>query len=196
MDLAHLRRETGRDEVKRRAQLEEASRILGETLETVRGISQDLHPRILDDLGLVAAVKAHARRLCGRAGMGCQVKVDTDDAPLDPREALALYRVYCEAMTNVARHASAQNVNVSLHERKGWVELTVEDDGRGLPPRNGSKRHSLGVLYMQEAMRALGGSCEVTSPPGRGTIVTVRVPAAARSRTEPPDAPHEEPENG
>ncbi len=189
IELASLRREAGVAGEDLQARVDAASRLVGETIETVRGIAQELHPRILDDLGLAAALRADARRIEERANLVCGVEVSPQDFTLDRTRSEALYRVYREAVTNVLRHARATSVRVRLRQTADQVELVVADDGCGMPPRDEARPQSLGLSSMRESMRALGGECGVTSTPGRGTIVTARIPDADGSAA---DLPHRE----
>ena len=162
-----------------RALLEKAQRMsqaLDETVYTVRRISAELRPGVLDDLGLAAAIEWQARDFQARSGVTCVVKVPEEDLQLGREQATALFRIFQESLTNVARHAQATKVWVHLGEEAGAVVLEVEDDGVGISLAQLAERHSLGLLGMRERAEAFGGEVELAGAPGQGTTVVVRMP--------------------
>jgi signal transduction histidine kinase len=154
---------------------DEMSKLLKETMGSVRVVMSDLRPPLLDDYGLYAAIEWHARQLATRTGL--QVKVN--GAKLEPRPAaeveVALFRIAQEALTNVAKHAEARQAKISLSGEAGRVRLVVEDDGRGIgPAANDSEELGWGMAVMRERAAAVGGAMRVESP-GRGTRIVVEV---------------------
>jgi signal transduction histidine kinase len=148
----------------------------------VRQISRGLRPPLLDDLGLLAALQ----RLCDdvelRAGVAASLRVQGTVPGLSPPVELTLYRIAQEALSNVDRHAGASTVEVRLWEADGWVQLQVVDDGDGFDAAPGSPKISgstLGLSGMSERAELVGGSLQVSSRPGQGTVVTVAIPLAA-----------------
>jgi two-component system sensor kinase len=162
-----------------RALLEKAQRMsqaLDETVHTVRRISAELRPGVLDDLGLAAAIEWQARDFQARSGVTCIVRVPEEDLQLSREQATALFRIFQESLTNIARHAQATKVWVHLGEEAGAVVLEVEDDGVGISPAQLAEHRSLGLLGMRERAEAFGGEVEVAGEPGQGTTVVVRMP--------------------
>ncbi len=151
-------------------------RLADATIETVRRISAELRPPLLDQLGLVAAVEAHLERFAGRTGLRARFQGTLGEGALDRQRASVLFRILQEALTNVIRHAGAAGVDVRIGEEGEAVVLTVTDDGRGFVERPGP---SLGILGMRERARAAGGTVTVVGAPGRGTTVTARLPRSA-----------------
>lgn len=153
------------------AMLDEAAAYLRGTVAEVRRIVDDLRPAALGDLGLVGAVRAHAARLDDG---GIEVTVDAPDdlGPLPAAAEVAAFRIVGEAMTNVARHARASRVLVTLARRAGALELCVQDDGVGVRP---GAPTGVGLGSMHQRAAELGGTCEVTG--GRGTTVRAVLPA-------------------
>jgi signal transduction histidine kinase len=149
-------------------------------LQTVRDLSRLLHPAVLDDIGLTAAIETYVREFRKRY----VVTVDfVHELPAEIRlEAgaeAAAYRIVQEALTNVARHAQASRCCVSLRRIDDTIRLAVEDDGRGFDAereRNGPGERGLGLLGMQERVGRLGGTCRVDSAPGKGTRVEINLP--------------------
>jgi PAS domain S-box-containing protein len=167
------------DESARSRLLEAAQRMgqaLDETVQTVRRLSAELRPGVLDDLGLAAAIDWQAKDFQKRSGVACVLRLPEEDPPLSREQATALFRIFQEALTNVARHAQARTVWVYLAEEEGHVVLEVEDDGVGLSPAALTERRSLGLLGMRERAAAFGGTVEVTGCPGQGVTVLVRLP--------------------
>ncbi|MBV8899856.1 MAG: PAS domain S-box protein [Verrucomicrobia bacterium] len=171
------------DESGRAGLLEAAQRMgqaLDETVQTVRRISAELRPGVLDDLGLSAAIEWQAKEFQKRSGVACVARLPEEDPPLSREQATALFRIFQESLTNVARHAQASTVWVHLAEEAGGrVTLEIEDDGVGLSPATLAERRTLGLLGMRERAAAFGGEVEVTGSPGRGVAVLVRMPVGA-----------------
>jgi signal transduction histidine kinase len=151
---------------------------LDETVYTVRRISGELRSGVLDDLGLAAAIEWQARDFQARSGVSCVLRLPEEDLILSRDQATALFRVFQESLTNVARHAQATKVWVNLSEQEGRVVLEVEDDGVGMPSARTAERHSLGLLGMRERVAVFGGEIEFSGLPGQGTAVVVRMPIA------------------
>lgn len=151
----------------------ETSALVDETLVRLKGIVAGLRPRALEHLGLAAALRGELRAFASRSGVACDLSIDDALAP-NPDLSAALFRIAQEALTNVARHAAAARVHVTLEAADGGVRLVVQDDGRGFRPREVSL--SLGLLGMRERAAALGGQVRVDSAPGAGATVTAWLP--------------------
>mgnify|MGYP003544871461 FL=1 len=140
----------------------------------------DLRPSLLDDLGLSPSLRALALgQLEGETDLDLQID---DVRPLPPHLEVALYRITQEALTNVRKHAKASRVKLTLREADGHVTLEIEDDGRGFASQPSPSQRpptSFGLTGMAERASLIGGELSVRSTPGRGTVVTVRVPTQA-----------------
>ncbi|HZY42487.1 MAG TPA: GAF domain-containing protein [Anaerolineae bacterium] len=145
-------------------------------IKTVRRIATELRPGMLDDLGLAASIEWQARDFEKRTGIVCEVSVSSPDLPLPRAQSLALFRIFQEALTNVARHAGAQLIEVRLAATPEALTLQVHDDGRGIQTGEIAGLHSLGLLGMRERAQRLGGTFDIQGVPGDGTIVTVSIP--------------------
>jgi signal transduction histidine kinase len=143
---------------------------LMDILRDVREISRGIHPVVLSERGLEPAVKALARRSPVPVDLTARV-----GGRLADRVELGAYYIVSEALANVAKHANAETVVVSVEVGRGVLSLSVRDDGVGGADQDGS-----GLTGLRERAEALGGSLKLSSPPGRGTSVDVRLPAAAR----------------
>ena len=170
-----------------RSRVDECVDTVQHTLERVRQLSLSLRPPQLDDLGLAAALRSHLDRQARVAGL--QAHFEMTDAPqeLPPDTETACFRVAQEAINNVLRHARARNLWVRLFTTNGRLAISVRDDGQGFDLDSVRERSaggaSLGLLGMEERMALAGGSFELRTAPGQGTVLLATFPlAAARER--------------
>jgi signal transduction histidine kinase len=151
--------------------------LAAEALEEVRSLSHTMHPRVLDDLGLAAALEWLARQARAQNPLDVQVIAAEFDPPIPAPLAAALYRVAQEAIRNAARHGAAQCVNVQLRRDGAVAVLEITDDGRGFDVELAEKRRpGMGLFSMRERIGLVNGRLSVSSAPGRGTRVMARVP--------------------
>lgn len=175
MDLASLA--PGTRSAKMRERIGAMLEMLDDTVASVRRISADLRPLMLDDLGLDAAIEWLARDAARRMGIEVTVELDDAVATLEERSAIAIYRMVQEALTNIARHARASEVHIELKLANGELVLTVRDNGVGFPEHPAAKDDSFGLLGIGERALMLGGRLEVDNPPGGGGRLRVHLPA-------------------
>jgi len=156
------------------------------TIQTVRRISAELRPGVLDHLGLLAALEWQAHDFQNRTGIRCEVRNNlSPDFALDPHLSTSLFRIFQETLTNIIRHAGATRVRVSLRKVRERIILTVRDNGRGITGPEISNAKSMGLLGMRERAALLGGTFRIgPSARGTGTEVTVAVPLRGE-RQEP-----------
>jgi signal transduction histidine kinase len=148
------------------------------SIQSVRHISGDLRPAVLDHLGLSEAIQWEASRFERRTGIRCRVaSARATDMP-HRAQALALFRIVQEALTNVARHAHAGAVRITLRHRARQLTISVKDNGRGITKAEKSSFDSIGLLGMKERARLIGGRVTISGVQGRGTTVTIQVPIA------------------
>jgi signal transduction histidine kinase len=152
------------------------ARQIDETIRTVQRISADLRPRILDDLGLVAAVEWQAWEFQKRTGICCDVHCPSGICPPDPSLSTVLFRITQAALTNVFRHAEASRVRVKMREKAGMILLAVSDNGRGITRKEVTDSQSLGLIGMRERIRLRGGKIAVRGIRNRGTAIRVSLP--------------------
>jgi signal transduction histidine kinase len=151
--------------------------------EGVRRIARGLRPPELEDAGVVAALRAHARALRDGNGLDVQVEADPVDDLLDSNGRLVLYRVVQEALANVVRHSGAERAFVTVRRDEEGVVVEVRDQGRGFVEGTVSTTlgGGLGLVGMQERAAGVGGRVRVTSETGKGTTVHIVVPSGAES---------------
>jgi len=168
------------------ANLEDLEGLLRRTAQTTRNLVTDLRPRVLDDLGLDAALAWLVQRTDQRSGLACTLDVRGDLAGLPDRVAITAFRVAQEALTNVVRHAEASRAIVTVVAEPGSLSLCVEDDGIGLGAsrrRGGEETSGVGLLGMHERVQSLDGSLSIHDhAPLRGTEVRCRLPIGPVSR--------------
>jgi PAS domain S-box-containing protein len=177
-DLAWLAERLGKKDSTLAQKAESVKMQVDGMIKTVRRISTELRPAMLDDLGLAASLEWQARDFEKRTGIRCYVKVSVpaENLSLTRTQSVALFRVFQEALTNVARHANAKHIEVKLFATPEDLTLRIHDDGRGIQAREISSRQSLGLLGMRERVKALDGSFDIQGAQGGGTIVTVSIP--------------------
>jgi len=150
--------------------------LITSTIRTVKRISSELRPVVLDDLGLVAAIEWQAEEFQKRTGIECAVHFHPNDILLDRALSIAIFRIFQEALTNVMRHAEATRVNVSLEDRDGQITLRVEDNGKGITEEAISKPRSFGLIGIRERVLFFGGDVRINGESLKGTSVTITIP--------------------
>ena len=167
--------------------LDDARSIAEGAITTVRDLSHLLHPAMLDDLGLAAAIEWYLRGFGKRHGIRVDVLQDRMDERLMPETEAGAYRIVQEALTNVAKHARATACRVYLQRLPNTVLITIEDDGAGFDPaemqgRSGTR--GLGLVGIRERVAQLRGTLRLETAPGKGTRLTVELPARTRESAE------------
>jgi signal transduction histidine kinase len=149
-------------------------------MQSIRRVTEQLRPALLDDLGLVPALRSLAEAFTARTGIPTTLEAPVEIPPLGERAELALFRAMQEALANVARHAAATRVGVRLSNGAGRLALEVTDDGRGLPVEfdlaHAEREGHLGLAGMRERVTALGGALEFVTPPAGGLSVRLTFP--------------------
>jgi signal transduction histidine kinase len=177
MDMTWICRHLPESEGKALVRLKESIQLINDGVKAVRTICSGLRPGVLDDLGLAAAIEWQVSDFASRNGIQYEVSVPPVDSHLDGDRAIAIFRIFQECLTNVARHAQAKSVRASLVQEDESILLVVEDDGIGFCESELSNTlGSLGILGMKERAQFCGGDVQIKSSPGNGTTVTVRVP--------------------
>jgi len=161
-----------------KAKIRETVSVVDRTIEGIRRIIARLSPLVLQELGLVAAIRKEAKDLAKATGVKVRVAINEDVGRLSPEIEAAVYRVVQESLHNVAKHAQAKTVSVQMSRNEGTVYLTIEDDGVGMPTKvNSPRSHSFGLAGIKERVASLDGEVRIHSEKGKGTRLEIMVPA-------------------
>jgi len=187
MDVAWLRERLPADAPETAQKVEQMNAVLDQTVGSVRRISADLRPLMLDDLGLVDAANWLVEDFAQRAGVECDLDIapEADFETLERTPATALYRALQESLTNIGRHAGARQAWIRLRVEGDTACLEVEDDGRGIEVEDIAKPRSLGLKGMRERALYLGGALEVERAARGGTRLRLRVPLRSARESAP-----------
>jgi PAS domain S-box-containing protein len=154
-------------------------RLLEGTMETVHRFARELRPAMLDELGLLPALRSHVKNFSERTGLEVGFHADSAAEKLNGEQKTTIFRVAQESLTNVAKHAHASRVKVFLRRVSGGICLEIADNGKSFrtdPATAARQKQRLGLLGMQERVRLVNGRFEIEPEPGRGTIVRVTIP--------------------
>jgi PAS domain S-box-containing protein len=192
MDLAMIGHKLTKRQTRLQAKVDSAIQLVDNTILALRRIASELRPRTLDDLGLPAALEAQAQEFESRTGIPCSVTLTPEPLILDTERSTAIFRIFQESLTNVARHAHASRVEARLQREGDRLIFQVFDNGTGFDPESAKAGKSLGLVGMQERALLLNGDFKTEGVPGAGTTVTLTIPlppsvAAGKLRHEDSD---------
>lgn len=176
MDVTWLSKHLGKEQKALLHKTAAMRRLIDSTVQVVRRIATGMRPEILDGMGLVAAIGWQAKEFQKRMGIRCRVELPAAQVDLGGELSTAVFRIFQEILTNIARHAKAGSVGVQLQISAKRLALTVTDDGIGIAQTAVRARESLGLLGMQERAQQFGGDVSIRGVPGQGTTVVLRVP--------------------
>lgn len=171
-------------------QLTGAQRLLQDTMEVVHNFARELRPAMLDELGLLPALRSYLRGLSERTGLHIQFHGNALAEQLSGDQKMALFRVAQESLTNVVKHAGASQVILAVRKVGDSIGLDVKDDGKSFQPspdHSGpvKKKKRLGLLGMQERIRLVNGRFTIRAEPGHGTTILVRIPLRLKNPPGP-----------
>jgi signal transduction histidine kinase/ABC-type uncharacterized transport system substrate-binding protein len=159
-----------------RTKIEEMVGLINTTINTVKRISSELRPVMLDELGLIPTIRWHAHQFQDQTGITCDFNPQLEHVDLSREQSTTIFRIFQEAMTNVLRHAQANKVNILIEEEEGELVFGVSDIGRGITESEKQGTRSLGLLGMRERAHSIGARIEIKGIAGKGTAVIVRLP--------------------
>jgi len=166
-----------------KSRVDDSIHLVDEAIRNVRELSQLLRPTILDDFGLAASLRWLCERFQQRTGVGVQFDCNLDGRMADETET-HLFRIAQEALTNVARHSAATQVEIHLNRQNGKVRLEIHDNGRGVSPApvktTSEQPRGLGIVGMRARARSAGGELKISSAPGEGTVIDASFPYRER----------------
>jgi signal transduction histidine kinase len=172
-DLALLQRHGGNSAAARQLQAG-MDELLMSAIASLRRIAGNLRPRALDEGGLYFALESLRQEFAARNNIGCVLDASEEDLILDDAYSTAIFRIAQEALTNIARHAEARNVTLSLYRKDATLHVTIHDDGRGIAEKDMDKASSFGLIGMRERVWALRGDIAIVSD--GGTRIMIRLP--------------------
>jgi signal transduction histidine kinase len=177
MDLSWLSRHTSDPKLTGRVQT--MMELIRDAIDTVRKISADLRPGVLDNLGLFDAIEWEANRFRERLDIECNLAMQAPSIELEDAVATAMFRIFQEALTNISRHAQATRVDISVTHAESVLTIEVRDNGRGIGKRELNHGKSYGLMGMSERALQIGATLDIGSEEGKGTCVTLRFPVNA-----------------
>ncbi len=188
MDAPWLERRVAALEPEHAAKLKEMQALVDQAVQSTRRISTELRPRVIDDLGIVAALEWLVGEFRRQRGVECRLAAAPEHIDLDTRRAITLFRIVQESLTNVAKHSGATRVSVELRQHDRAVHLRIEDNGCGIGDRAGGcedRPFSHGLRGMIERAHQIGGSLSIGDGARGGTVVAVTIPVAAAPEWAP-----------
>lgn len=156
--------------------LDKMDNLIDDTIVTVRRISTELRPGILDDLGLIAAMEWLIQEFEERTSLSCTLDTEPEDFDLDSERSTTVFRICQEALTNIIRHAEATRVGIHIEKNERFIELEVMDNGRGIKEEEANNPHALGLIGIRERLLPWNGEVIFKGREGKGTQVQVKLP--------------------
>lgn len=178
MDIGWLKKHTTETKLATRA--DTMMELVCDAIDTVRKISAELRPGVLDNLGLLDAIEWETGRFRERMGIECKLTLQAAPVEIEEAAAIAIFRIFQEALTNIARHAHATRVDIDAGLVDGNLLLCVQDNGTGFDMTAAGKRKSYGLIGMAERARQFGATLEIAGEPGCGTRIMLRYPLAGK----------------
>jgi two-component system sensor histidine kinase UhpB len=176
MDLALSQRYITKDIDRASRKLKDMTHVVDSTIGSVQRLVSELRPTVLDNLGLVPALEWYLQEFEKRYHIPARMEIESDETDFSDQTAIAIYRIFQECLSNIARHAGATEVVMQISQDGDTWKLTVADNGIGLPPEKLQEDRSFGLMGMQERAEACGGSVDFVTAPGQGTKITLYIP--------------------
>jgi signal transduction histidine kinase len=183
MDLSWMKKQMPAADAAMDEKMEAMSRVIKEAMESLHAVTAELRPVILDDFGLAAAIEWQADAFTRHSGIGCRLENNGFEPDLSRDQATALFRIFQETLTNIMRHAGADDVVVRLEERDGELFFQIADNGRGITADEVNAPNAFGLIGIRERLHPLGGQVAFEGRPGLGTRVTIRLPLSPEGDT-------------
>lgn len=181
MDLFWLKSRCKENQKFLGTKIDEMIGIIDQVIETIRSISTELRPVVLDHFGIKAAIEWQVKKFEGQTGIKCEVILPKKKVMLSSQASITIFRICQEALTNVYRHAKAKNVKVALQDEKNELVIKIQDDGKGIEKKEMSNPNTFGLLGMNERVNSLNGEFKIKSLKGKGTLLIIRLPKTRRS---------------
>jgi two-component system sensor histidine kinase UhpB len=175
-----LAKQSGNTRERTESAIKSAETAVDHLMKLVQTLSAELRPPLLDDFGLVAALQYHLEAFRKRTGIRSVFKTRTEEVVTSPEIGLGIFRVFQESLTNVIRHSHASRVEVGLDVHRGWLFLSVSDNGRGITEEELYSPESLGLIGMRERAQQFGGAIQIRNGSTGGTTVLLEAPLSAQ----------------
>ncbi len=176
MDASWLHKKISPEQTALRTKLEGMISLIDDTVKTVRRISSELRPGILDDLGLIDALQWQSIEFEKRTGVKCRFYTTFSEPVFERKLSTGIFRVFQETLTNAARHSKASEIKITLEKRDDNIILEVFDNGSGFEEKEVRNKKTLGIIGMNERANMFGGKLTIQSGSGKGTLVSLSVP--------------------
>lgn len=176
MDLSWLGKHLSEDREPLREKTKTMVKLVDTTIQTVQRISAELRPGLLDNLGLAAAIEWQAKEFRDRTGIECEMKCSLDSIAMDRERSTAIFRIFQEALTNVARHAEATRIVINMRQETHSLLLKVRDNGKGITREEIFDPNSFGLIGIRERVHQWEGKVKIKGVSGKGTVVFVSLP--------------------
>jgi signal transduction histidine kinase len=176
LDLSWLKNNLKKNETHLIDKINVMNHLIENTVQMVQRVASDLHPRILDLLGLCKALKWHTKEFQKRTRIECELTIIPENIELDPERSITLFRIYQEALTNVIRHSKANRVKSIFAQQKDQLVLEVSDNGIGMCEEEMENPKSFGLIGIRERVFVWGGETQILSKEGNGTTIRVTIP--------------------
>ena len=178
IDLGMIKKKVSDEEVI--FKIDKVTALVSQTIKTVQRLTSELRPEIIDDLGLETAIKWYTKEYSERNGIEINVEMDSEIA-ISMDDSITLYRIMQESLTNISRHSRASKIEISLFCDGSSINLRISDNGIGISKDKLSSKKSFGLIGMKERANTLGGTFEIRSESGKGTMVSITFPIASNS---------------
>lgn len=176
MDIAWLMKKTVQEDTAIKTKFNETLLLLDDTVRSIRRICTELRPSIIDDLGLNAALEWQVAEFGERLDIKISYENNFNDKNIQPDVSIALFRILQESLTNIAKHAAAKKVIITIEQVNNMVHLSVTDDGMGFDSSIKQRDLTFGLLGIKERTSTMQGECNILSKPGGGTTIEVKIP--------------------
>lgn len=176
MDISWLSKKIEKQDAKVEERFREMIQVIDDTVKIVRRISSELRPSVLDNLGIIAAIEWQSGEFENRTGIKTNFNTAITNLELPVKTANAVFRIFQESLTNIARHADATTVEVLLNLQNDKLILNIRDNGKGFDKEKIAEKRTLGILGMKERTLLINGECNIISKPGAGTTITLVIP--------------------
>ena len=176
LDFSWINKRLREDQKPLIGKIKEVSELVDGAIDSVQRICSELRPTLLDDVGIVAGIEWQAEELQKRTGIECKLSLETEGISLDKHVSIDIFRIFQEALTNIARHAGATRIDASLKVDNDKLILEIRDNGRGIREDEILGSKSFGLMGMRERVYSWGGELHISGIAGKGTTILVSVP--------------------